>query len=146
LYKSRQLSPTFCSFRCQLLRTSLREWSTLGGPLVTPLVAGGISQLGLRTVECPLTLYRGATPRPFRTAPTAPRSKLTRGQLGFRGGLVFKAHILLYHSTLGLRVIKKKKKFPNHSKTCRESLLRPGAGGWGAAGRGWGVRYAQTQP
>ena len=27
-----------------------------------------------------------------------------------RGGLVFKAHRLLYHSTLGLRVIKKKKK------------------------------------
>ena len=29
----------------------------------------------------------------------------------FRGVLVFKAHRLLYHSTLGLRVIKKKKKF-----------------------------------
>jgi len=28
----------------------------------------------------------------------------------FRGGLVFKDHRLLYHSTLGLRVIKKKKK------------------------------------
>ena len=28
----------------------------------------------------------------------------------FRGGLVFKAHRLLYHSTLGLRVIKKKTK------------------------------------
>jgi len=28
-----------------------------------------------------------------------------------RGGLVFKAHRLVYHSTLGLRVIKKKKKF-----------------------------------
>jgi len=27
----------------------------------------------------------------------------------FRGGLVFKAHKLLYHSTLGLRVVKKKK-------------------------------------
>ena len=27
-----------------------------------------------------------------------------------RGGLVFKAHRLLHHSTLGLRVIKKKKK------------------------------------
>jgi hypothetical protein len=27
----------------------------------------------------------------------------------FRGGLVFKAHGLLYHSTLGLRVVKKKK-------------------------------------
>ena len=28
----------------------------------------------------------------------------------FRGGLVFKASRLVYHSTLGLRVIKKKKK------------------------------------
>ena len=28
----------------------------------------------------------------------------------FRGGLVFKAHRLLYHSTLGSRVIKKKKR------------------------------------
>jgi len=28
----------------------------------------------------------------------------------FRGGLVFKTHRLLYHSTLGLRVIKKKKR------------------------------------
>ena len=27
----------------------------------------------------------------------------------FRGGLVFKAHRLLYHSTLGLRVIKKRR-------------------------------------
>ena len=29
--------------------------------------------------------------------------------LGFRGGLVFKAHRWLYHSTIGSRVIKKKK-------------------------------------
>jgi len=28
----------------------------------------------------------------------------------FRGGLAFKAHRLLYHSTLGLRVIEKKKR------------------------------------
>ena len=28
----------------------------------------------------------------------------------FRGGIVFKAHRRLYHSTLGLRVIKKKKR------------------------------------
>ena len=27
----------------------------------------------------------------------------------FRGGLVFKAHRLLYHSTLGWRVVEKKK-------------------------------------
>jgi len=33
---------------------------------------------------------------------------LDSGPLRFRGGLVFKAHRLLYHSTLGLRVIKKK--------------------------------------
>jgi len=31
--------------------------------------------------------------------------------LWYRGGLVFKAHRLLYHSTLGSRVIKKEKKF-----------------------------------
>jgi len=31
----------------------------------------------------------------------------------FRGGLLFKAHRLLYHSTLGLRVMKKKKKNQN---------------------------------
>ena len=35
---------------------------------------------------------------------------LDRNVNRFRGGLVFKAHRLLYHSTLGLRVIKKKKK------------------------------------
>jgi len=35
---------------------------------------------------------------------------LHRNVQRFRGGLVFKAHRLLYHSTLGLRGIKKKKK------------------------------------
>jgi len=41
---------------------------------------------------------------------------LYRNVQRFRGGLVFKAHRLLYHSTLGSRVIKKKKKTgpPNH--------------------------------
>jgi len=34
---------------------------------------------------------------------------LHRNVQRFRGGLVFKAHRLVYHSTLGLRVIKKKK-------------------------------------
>jgi len=34
---------------------------------------------------------------------------LSRNVNRFRGGLVFKAHRLVYHSTLGLRVIKKKK-------------------------------------
>jgi len=35
---------------------------------------------------------------------------LRRNVKRFRGGLVFKAHRLVYHSTLGSRVIKKKKK------------------------------------
>jgi len=39
----------------------------------------------------------------------------------FRGGLVFKAHRLVYHSTLGLRVIKKKKK----KKTSARYYLHP---------------------
>ena len=34
----------------------------------------------------------------------------------FRGWLVFKAHRLLYHSTLGLRVIKKKQGPSSHSE------------------------------
>jgi len=39
-----------------------------------------------------------------------PAVEPTYVHLRFRGGLVFKAHRLLYHSTLGLRVIKKKQK------------------------------------
>jgi len=34
----------------------------------------------------------------------------------FRGGLAFKAHRLLYRSTLDLRVIKRKKKYKGHSR------------------------------
>jgi len=37
------------------------------------------------------------------------RCLVTSECVRFRGGLVLKAHRLLYHSTLGLRVIKKKK-------------------------------------
>ena len=36
----------------------------------------------------------------------------------FRGGLVLKAHRPLYHSTLGSRVIKKKKKYPRTGPAC----------------------------
>ena len=37
----------------------------------------------------------------------------------FRGGLVFKAHRRLYHSTLDLRVIKKKKKVTGRREPCQ---------------------------
>ena len=49
---------------------------------------------------------------------------LSRNVKRFRGGLVFKAHIRLHHSTLGLRVIKKKKKSarPPRTKACGGAL------------------------
>jgi len=37
------------------------------------------------------------------------------GLIQFRGGLVFEAHRRVYHSTLGVRVIKKKKKISQQS-------------------------------
>ena len=40
----------------------------------------------------------------------------------FRGGLVFKAHRLFYHSTLGLRVIKKKEEEPARSGCASDSV------------------------
>jgi len=43
----------------------------------------------------------------------------------FRGGLVFKAHRLLYHSTLGLRVTKKKK-FRAFTNSSRRFTLNSG--------------------
>jgi len=53
--------------------------------------------------SCPPMCGSGATVLTLRTTTS---QKCER----FRGGLVFKAHIRSYHSTLGLRVIKKKKK------------------------------------
>ena len=56
---------------------------------------------------------------------------LHRNVQRFRGGLVFKAHRLLYHSTLGVRVIKKKKcgkclPCPErHARRCRANTGQP---------------------
>ena len=44
----------------------------------------------------------------------------------FQGGLVCKAHRLLYNSTLGLRVIKKKRS-PLHGETCAFTHDAPGS-------------------
>ena len=58
-------------------------------------------------------LYRGRGIRVAREAAQIPLFRRALPAAGkpdrFRGGLVFKAHRLLYHSTLSLRVIKKKK-------------------------------------
>ena len=47
----------------------------------------------------------------------------------FRGGLVFKAHRLVYHSTLGSSVIKKKRRTPNPTTApANWTQLRSGLG------------------
>jgi len=48
---------------------------------------------------------------------------LHRNVQRFRGGLVCKAHRLLYHSTLGLRVIKKKKRPAKGGASCRPNSV-----------------------
>ena len=57
-------------------------------------------------LSCP-PLFLSSTPT---ATPGGPSAFLSRNVKRFRGGLVCKAHKLLYHSTLGSRVIKKKKK------------------------------------
>ena len=57
--------------------------------------------------------------QPPVTPPSSASSRSTASTCRFRGGLVYKAHRLLYHSTLGLRVITKKKK-----STCRKKGLK----------------------
>jgi len=58
----------------------------------------------------------------------------------FRGGLVFKAHRLVYHSTLSSRVIKKEKKNPKpqvltlQAPGSARSLKDQGGGGAGTPG------------
>jgi len=47
----------------------------------------------------------------------------------FRGGLVFEAHRLVYHSTLGLGVIKKKKKKAT-PRAAENTRLLSGGGPW----------------
>jgi hypothetical protein len=52
--------------------------------------------------------------------------------------LIFKAHRLVYHSTLGSRVIQKKK------RTVRYLLLRVGFHNWGVRVRVWGEAFRFT--
>ena len=61
--------------------------------------------MGLRARR---TAYLPGIMRVFRSG-WAMEQLLCRNGKQFRGGLVFKAHGLVYHSTLGSEVIKKKK-------------------------------------
>jgi len=78
-----------------------------------------------------------AWPREPRARPPASRVHRLGVRVGvegfnvqrFRGGLVFKAHRLLYHPTLGVRVIKKKKKhtpLTGSPAACRPRRPPPG--------------------
>ena len=81
------------------------------------------------------TLFpRGLSPRAWQCAHSATDALLRRNMKRFRGGLVFKAHRLLYHSILGLRVIKKKKK-KMHAEACcpRGSVQSCPRGRWQVA-------------
>jgi len=93
---------------CSLGGLSLSEVSLSWGSLCWgPLSVGDLS-LWKASVS------GGAHPSLLRELMSAPASiqelLLHRNVKRFRGGLAFKAHRLLYHSTLGLRVIKEKKK------------------------------------
>ena len=79
----------------------------------------------------------GRKPLPLKLAPAASPATLLEDAVAhikkvllhrnvqrFRGGLVFKAHRLVYHSTLGLRVIKKKNIKKVHPEP-KPSTLKP---------------------
>ena len=64
------------------------------------------SGLGLQVKIPSCSLLAGLTPSRFHSKSKVFRRNVRR----FRGGLVFKAHRLWHHSTLGSRVIKKRKR------------------------------------
>jgi len=105
------------SFRFQILWFRFRILIPVSNLMVSIFVfSPRVSGAGIRDPG----LARGARPR-FPSPPEVSsclhrfRFQLSNAVLSkfyvqrFRGGLVFKAHRLLYHSTLGLRVIKRRK-------------------------------------
>jgi len=83
---------------------------------VEPSVAGEARAVGERAAPRGSRRVGGAAQTRGRRA----RSDVRRVGINlFRGGLVFKAHRLLYHSTLGSRVIKRKNNQPRRTRTRR---------------------------
>jgi len=72
------------------------------------LIDSCITQLKAQGPTAPSSATRRSRCTP-RARVAARGASLRRNVKRFRGGLVFKAHRLVYHSTLGLRVIKKKR-------------------------------------
>jgi len=76
-----------------------------GAHLVAEMRSGSEVGSFLRLVDSLITQFKAQGPSRTCNESNEEEEKTPR-----RGGLVCKAHRLLYHSTLGLRVIKKKKK------------------------------------
>ena len=74
----------------------------------TEMCSGSKAGSYLRLIDFCITQRKAQGPS--RTCNESKEQPLGRNMKRFRGGLVFKALRLVYHSTLGSRVIKKKKK------------------------------------
>ena len=83
--------------------------------------------------DLPLSFHSGICPWAFSGNQ---EQLLCRNVELFRGGLVFKAHRLLYRSTLGSRVIKKKRRFRTESLDRSEAhkIKKNRVAFWGAFG------------
>ena len=104
--------------------------TALGNPTQTQT----ISRLLYDRLNNYIRLSRQQYAEVHRATPDCAPAKGT-GTQRFRGGLVFKAHRLLYRSTLGLRVIKKKK----NGRANVPEYMREGECGWRLGTWGLGV-------
>jgi len=91
-------------FRCKLSALSTSRSTAVYGVGIT--VAASDPAAGGACTGAPGSAAGAGADEKLREASSVSHQSALR----FRGGLVFKAHRLLYHSTLGLRVIKKKKR------------------------------------
>ena len=93
--------------------SSSGSYSRLTDSCITQIKAHGPSRTCNESKIAPPPPRRPPWPPPMRRTPVPPDPRRRRSGMPvkrFRGGLVCKAHRLMHHSTLGLRVIKKKKK------------------------------------
>ena len=103
---------------CSISTLDCFHWSGQAGPRWSaPLISqhsGCVHQKIYSAVLPCSTLLRSRMGRP-----QVHRRNVKR----FRGGLVFKAHILVYHATLGLRVIMKKSTCASRATVAPHSLF-----------------------
>ena len=116
----------FPSFFCRVVRRK-REGGVEWSGQVRKQSDCTVSTL-VNTIHCKRIFFAKIKPRSNRQLMGRLRASelLHRNVQRLRGGLVFKAHRLLYHSTLGFRVITKKK---GASLACRDPEVDSWYGG-----------------